>query len=88
MNVTGNYTENFNGLANTGSVNQWTDNSTIQHWFSQRTTASTLYTAGTGSSTTGGLYSYGTSGSTERALGTIGSNNTSFGGNFAHGLLL
>ncbi|MEY3237431.1 MAG: hypothetical protein RI883_1532 [Bacteroidota bacterium] len=88
MNITGNYTQNFNVLANTGSVNQWTDNSTIQHWFSQRTTASTLYAAGTGSSTTGGLYSYGSSGSTERALGTIGSNNTSYGGNFAHGVLL
>ncbi len=88
MNGITSYAENFNALLSTGSVNQWTDNSTIPNFFSQRTTASTLYGAGTGSSSTGGLYSFGSTGSTERAIGTIGSSNASFGGNFAHGLLL
>ena len=88
MNSSGSYSENFDALLNTGSVNQWTDNSTIPNVFSQRTTASTLYTAGNGSSSTGGLYSFGATGSTERALGTIGSANTSFGGDFAHGISL
>jgi hypothetical protein len=82
----GSTTQNFDALLNTGSVNPWTDNALIPGWYSQRTTPSTLYGAGTGSSSTGGLYSYGSTGSTERALGTIGSSNLSFGGDFAHGV--
>jgi hypothetical protein len=82
----GSTTQNFNALLNTGSVNPWTDNALIPGWYSQRTTPSTLYGAGTGSSSTGGLYSYGSTGSPERALGTIGSSNLSFGGDFAHGV--
>ena len=88
MNTAGSFQTNFDALLNTGSVNQWTDNLIIPNVFSQRTTASTLYAADNGSNLSGGLYSYGTTGSSERALGTIGSGNTSFGGDFAHGLLL
>ena len=88
MTGTGSYSQNFDGLLNTGSVNNWVDNNTIPSVFSQRTTTSTTYGASTGSSITGGLYSFGSSGSTERALGTIGSNNSASGGNFAHGVLL
>lgn len=88
LSASGNYSENFDNLANTGSVNTWTDNSVLPNFFSQRTTASVLYAASTGTSSSGGLYSFGATGSSERALGTIGSNNTSYGGDFAHGLLL
>ena len=72
----GSFTQNFDALLNSGSVNDWVDNSTVQNIFSQRTSTSTLYAAGTGSSSSGGLYSFGASGSNERALGTIGSGNS------------
>ena len=84
----GNYSQNFDGLLNTGVVNTWSDNSTIENVYSQRTTSSVAYAANDGTNTTGGLYSYGTTASSERAIGTIGSANTSSGGNFAHGILL
>jgi hypothetical protein len=88
MNGSGSYTQNFDALLSTGSVNSWVENSTIPNWYSQRTTASTNYAANNGSTLSGGLYSYGTTSNTERALGAIGSNNTSYGGDFAHGILL
>ena len=87
MNGSGSYTQNFDALLNTGSVNSWVENSTIPNWYSQRTTASTSYAASTSSSTSGGLYSFGASGTNDRALGAISSSNTSFGGDFAHGVL-
>ena len=88
MNGAGSYNENFDNLLNSGSVNDWFENSTIPNWYSQRTSTSTTYAASTGSGNFGGLYSYGASASNDRALGSIGSNNTSFGGSFAHGVLL
>ncbi len=88
MSGSGSYSQNFDALLNTGSVNNWIDNSTIPSVFSQRTSTSTTYAAGTGSLSSGGLYSFGATGSTERALGTIGSANVTSGGNFAHGILL
>ncbi|MEY4603869.1 MAG: hypothetical protein RIT43_1161 [Bacteroidota bacterium] len=84
--TSGSHYQDFNTLLNTGSVNDFIDNVTIPSWYSQRTTASITYAAGTGSSNVGGLYSYGSTGSTDRAIGTIGSSNTSYGGNFAHGV--
>lgn len=63
------YTQTFDALANTGTANAWTDNTTITGWYSNRTT----YRAGTGSDNAGGLYSYGASASTERAVGSVGS---------------
>ena len=88
MSGSGSYSQNFDALLNTGSVNNWLDNNTISNIFSQRTSTSTTYAASTGSSVSGGLYSFGSAGSTERALGTIGSANLTSGGNFAHGVLL
>jgi hypothetical protein len=84
--ASGSHYQNFNTLSNSTVATNFLDNITIPGWYSQRTTSSIAYSAGTGSSLVGGLYSYGTAGSTERALGTIGSNNTSYGGNFAHGV--
>src|SRR5438105_3835056 len=68
-------TENFDGLASSGSL-AWVDNSTIPGWYSTRT----AYTAGTGSSNTGALYSFGVAGTnpaTDRALGSVASGSTS-----------
>jgi hypothetical protein len=73
----------FNTLATSGTLNPWTDNTTIPGFYAQRTSATTTYDASTGTGTTGTLYSYGLALNTERALGTVGSNS---GGNFAHGM--
>jgi hypothetical protein len=63
------YTQDFNSLANTGTANTWTNNSTLPGWLSTQTT----YRAGTGSDNAGALYSFGVSGATERALGSVAS---------------
>lgn len=69
------YTQNCDGLANSGIDNIWTDNTTIAGWYSDET----LYNAGTGSSTTGKLYSFGVAGTnpvTDRTLGSLASAGT------------
>lgn len=66
------YSQNFNTLANTGTANTWTDDSTLNGWYSNRTT----YRAATGSDNTGALYSFGSAAATERALGSVASGGT------------
>lgn len=66
------YTQDFNTLATSGTSNAWTDDSTLNGWYSTRTT----YAADTGTSQTGALYSYGSSSATDRALGTLVTNGT------------
>jgi hypothetical protein len=71
------YTQNFDGLANTGTNNTWTNGanppaSPGAGWQSNRTS----YAASNGSSNTGALYSFGSTGSTERALGSLASGTT------------
>lgn len=66
----GNYTQNFNGLANTGSGNTFTNNSTITGWYANQTS----YEADDGTGNTNGLYSYGSVGQVDRALGSIAAN--------------
>ncbi|MFZ1704946.1 MAG: T9SS type A sorting domain-containing protein [Saprospiraceae bacterium] len=66
------YTQNFDGLSNTGSGNLWTDNATISGWYATEAD----YDAGTGSSNSGALYSFGSSGNSERALGSVASGGT------------
>ncbi len=66
------YTQDFNSLANTGTSNTWTDNTTITGWYSDETT----YRAGTGSDTNGALYSFGSSSDTDRSLGSLASSGT------------
>lgn len=84
MTGTGNYTQNFDGLASTGT-NPWTDNAVISNFYSQRSgTGAGNYIADAGTSTTGTIYSYGSAAAADRALGAIGSNGA---GNFAHGVL-
>ncbi len=84
--ATGSYSQNFDGLLNTGTNNAWTDNSTISNWYSQKSTVGAMvYDAGAGAINTGKLYSFGTVAASDRALGTVGSAGF---GNGAHGLQL
>lgn len=55
MTGAGNHTQNFDTLANTGTTNAWTDDSTIAGWYSQRSGTGTTYAADTGTSTGGNL---------------------------------
>ncbi|MBU3713795.1 MAG: hypothetical protein FGM46_02470 [Ferruginibacter sp.] len=87
MSASGNYSQNFDALSNTGTTNPWVDNSTISNWYAQRSGTGTNYAADAGTSNAGNLYSYGSTGSTDRALGSVGSSNAA-AGNFAYGVLL
>ncbi|HLP36604.1 choice-of-anchor J domain-containing protein [Lacibacter sp.] len=66
------YSQNFNSLANTGTGLTWTNNTTIEGWYSSRST----YNSGTGVSNSGALYSFGEASNTDRALGSVGSGST------------
>ncbi|MDY0103259.1 MAG: PKD domain-containing protein, partial [Lentimicrobium sp.] len=86
MNTTGNYSQNFNSLINTGTAT-WTNNTTIPNWYMQRTGTGIVISANDGTAPAGNAYSFGAGSTAERALGSIGSGNAS-AGNFAWGLLL
>lgn len=75
------YTQNFDGLAASGTGMTWANDSTLPGWslFRQTGTAISTYRAGTGSATTGSFYSFGASGSNDRALGGLGTDGTYFG---------
>ncbi|MEO7484385.1 MAG: hypothetical protein ABIT81_11510, partial [Ferruginibacter sp.] len=66
------YTQNFDVLAQSGTTNAWTDNSTILGWYSNRT----VYTGDNGAGTSGSLYSYGTTATSDRAIGALTSGTT------------
>ena len=66
------YSQDFSGLAASGTGNPWNDDGTIAGWYSSRST----YNASTGSSTAGALYSFGSSGATERSLGSLAVGST------------
>ncbi|MDP2303952.1 MAG: T9SS type A sorting domain-containing protein [Ignavibacteria bacterium] len=67
------YSQNFDGLANSGGpAYTWTDNSTIAGWYSNRT----QYGVSTGSFTTPFLYSLGAAAASDRALGSMTSPTT------------
>ena len=82
----GTYHQSFDGLANSGSTNNWTDNTTLPGWYAARSvspSAITNYIANTGSLTTGSLYSFGATAAANRALGVLVSGTP---GNIAFGL--
>jgi hypothetical protein len=75
--LTDTLTENFNSLAETGTQNTWTQNTTLQGWYAYRAANQlpvTLYRADDGSANSGGLYSYGVD--ADRALGSLASGST------------
>jgi trimeric autotransporter adhesin len=71
-NTTTPITQNFNSLAQSGTTNTWTDNTTLPGWYANRV----VYIADAGTSTTGAMYSYGTTATSERALGALTSGTT------------
>jgi endonuclease/exonuclease/phosphatase family metal-dependent hydrolase len=82
----GTYSQNFDSLANSGSANSWTDNSTLPGWYASKKVLPVIvtnYIASTGSLTTGALYSYGAVASANRALGLLVSGTP---GNMAFGI--
>jgi hypothetical protein len=79
----GSYQQDFDTLVVSGTPNNWADNSTLNGWYADAALGTTIYRAGTGSSTTGSLYSFGSSGTSERALGSVATDST---GPFAYGV--
>jgi DNA/RNA endonuclease G (NUC1)/fibronectin type 3 domain-containing protein len=73
------YSQSFDTLAQSGTTNPWSDNTTIAGWYAQFSAVPanpTVYTGATGSSATGALYSFGIAGVnpvSDRALGSVGS---------------
>lgn len=81
---TGSYSQNFDGLAATGSSNAWSNDVTLPGWHLLRQPATapvaiTTYNADTGSSNSGSFISYGASASSDRALGGVASGGAYFG---------
>lgn len=64
-------TQDFDGLASSGSGNTWTDNSTLPGWYAYSGGVVTAYSAADGSASATGLYSFGVTGSSDRALGFV-----------------
>lgn len=84
--VSGNYTENFDGLASSGTTNSWIQDSSVAEWWAYRFppnpgawTDVTVYIANHGNTANGSLYSFGPASSSDRALGSIGSGNDASG---------
>ena len=61
------YTQDFDGLATSGTSNIWTDNVSLTGWYSSEID----YIGDAGTSTTGGLHSYGTTIEGENGLISI-----------------
>jgi hypothetical protein len=79
VSFTGNYAQNFDGLAAAAGSPAWVNNTTLPGWFlfNKTPAAITAYTVGTGSSSAGSFYSFGLN--TDRALGGVASANAYFG---------
>lgn len=76
------YTQNFDALAQTGTANAWSNDSTLQGWylFDKSSTALTAYAGGTGSGNAGSFYSFGSAAAIgDRALGGLGSGGAYYG---------
>jgi predicted extracellular nuclease/phosphodiesterase/alkaline phosphatase D-like protein len=84
VSFSGNYSQNFDGLASSGSGNAWTIDVTLPGWQLFRQPALTpvaisSYNADTGAGNSGTFLSYGSSASSDRALGSLGSGGAYFG---------
>jgi hypothetical protein len=77
----GTYSQNFDSLASSGTVN-WTNDVTLPGWYAAKGGAdATSYIAGTGTGTAGSIYSFGTNGvnpASDRALGSVASSSTAY----------
>jgi len=74
-------TENFDSLANAGTLIAWTNDSTLPAWslYNSLGNAVATYNSGNGGSNAGAFYSFGTVDTTERALGGTASGGAYFG---------
>lgn len=84
----GSYFQSFDGLANSGPVNTWTNNTVITGVFAFQSIATPpvpTYRAGNGAVGTADLMSFGVNGSPDRALGSMADGAT---GNFAYGFVV
>ena len=84
VSFTGNYGQNFDGLASFGTNNAWSNDGTLQGWHlfrqpSASPVAITTYNADTGAANSGNFLSYGSSGSSDRGLGGLASGGAYFG---------
>lgn len=84
--VSGHYSEDFNGLATSGTTNSWAQDSTVAGWWAYRFPANpgawtdvTVYIANHGSTSNGSLYSFGPASNSDRALGSVGFGNDAAG---------
>jgi len=80
----GNYSQNFDGLASSGTGNAWSNDVTLPGWQLFRQPAATpvaisSYNADTGAGNSGTVLSYGSSASSDRALGSLGSGGAYYG---------
>ena len=82
------YTQNFNGLASSGTGNSWANNSTITGWSASGSFGGN-YAASDGSviTGTGDLYSFGTGSGSDRALGSAAISGTGNTGTIRYGVL-
>lgn len=84
-----NYSQDFNTLASSGTVN-WTNNATMAGWYAVRgATNVTAYLTGAGTANSGGIYSFGTNGvspASDRALGSVAASSSAnaFGVRFSN----
>lgn len=80
VSFTGNYAQDFDGLAATGTSAVWANNATLPGWFLYNASqaAITTYVVGSGASNTGSFYSLGLN--ADRALGGVASGGAYFGG--------
>jgi hypothetical protein len=69
------YTQDFNGLANSGTPSTTSPVPTGWLFLETGSNANATYSAGTGSSTTGDTFSFGAASATDRAFGGLASNN-------------
>ena len=77
----GNYSQNFDTLATSGTSNAWLQGSTLEGWYLYTGASADIstYQAGNGSTNAGAFYSFGATGSPERALGGTASGGAYFG---------
>lgn len=69
------YSQNFDTLANSGTTNTWTADTTLVGWVARRQLPAAVEWAAyrADNTNTGSIYSFGSTGSTERALGSVAS---------------
>ena len=85
----GNYAQNFDSLATSGTANSWADNVTLLGWYASKSIGGatiSIYRSDNGN--TGALYSYGVAGVNSVADRALGSTSSGTPGTIAYGVRL